>query len=153
MITVKIEGLDELKNGLDSAVSDIPQQINWAMVQSVNVVKNSAQDYAPYKTGTLRRSIYTDVQDNGFTGIVAQDPDVADYGVYMEYGTGPHIIEAINKRVLADQSMNLIFGKIVHHPGTAPRPFMSPAIEDNIDTIQGYFSEAVKRLIDTIANS
>ena len=54
--------------------------------------------------------------------------DGVTYGIDVEFGTDPHIIIAKNKKVLANKKKGLIFGKIVHHPGTVAQPFMRPAL-------------------------
>ena len=54
--------------------------------------------------------------------------DGVTYGIHVEFGTDPHLIIAKNKKVLANKKKGLIFGKIVHHPGTTSQPFMRPAL-------------------------
>src|ERR1039458_8035668 len=48
----------------------------------------------------------------------------ASYAPYVEFGTGPHEIKAVNKRVLANVQTGQIFGPLVHHPGTKANPFL-----------------------------
>ena len=147
-LSLYIEGLDEFRNNVSNASGQINELVSEAMTQATEQVKNTAQDLAPFKTGNLKRSIYSDISNNGFTGTVHQDPNIAPYGAGIEFGTRPHDIVAVNKKVLADRSMNIIFGKIVHHPGNAPMPFMEPALENNLDIIQGFFHDAVQKLLD-----
>jgi len=45
------------------------------------------------------------------------------------HNTDPHIIRTKNKKVLANKKKGLIFGKIVHHPGTTAQPFFRPALD------------------------
>ncbi len=150
-ITLKIEGLDKFRDDVHRGAAEIPGQIRYAMAKAVNAVKNTAQPMAPFKTGNLRRSVYTEVQNNGFKGIIGVDANAAPYGIYMEYGTRPHAITAVNKRALANVRANIVFGKIVQHPGTAARPFMAPALEQNTDIIKGYFSDAILKIVQIMA--
>jgi HK97 gp10 family phage protein len=149
-LTFKIEGLDELKRDIQKGGSELKKEVKWAMSNSVNVVKNSAQVAAPYKTGTLRRSIYTDIQDSGFKGIVGQDSNMASYGIGVEYGTRPHTIEPVNKRALYWKGA-LYPVRRVNHPGTAAHPFMQPALDDNIDNIKAYFDKAILNIVHFMA--
>ena len=63
----------------------------------------------------------------------------AEYARYVEEGTRPHIIRPVRARVLAwggDRRLTgslrsgarpTSFARIVHHPGTRPKPFLRPA--------------------------
>ena len=149
-ITLTIEGLDQFKADVQKGADNIQPEIQTAMVNSVNQVKNEAQNIAPYQTGTLRRSIYTDIQDNGFTGIVGQDSNIAPYGIDVEYGTAPHEIYPVNKKALFWKGALNPY-RHVHHPGTRANPFMSDAINNSLDAIQGFFEKAVQNIVDIMA--
>lgn len=149
-VVLTIEGLDEFRQDVSNAGSKLRSNVRWAMVQSVNIVKNSAQQLAPYKTGTLRRSIYTDVQQSGFRGVIAQDSAIASYGAHIEYGTKAHTISAINKKALFWKgAMHPV--RSVRHPGFRGKPYMLPALEQNVNLIKDYFSEALRRTVVAIA--
>ncbi len=125
MINLKIEGLDTLKASFAQGADQIQEEVKSAMVQSTNMVKIKARDLAPYKTGALQKSIFSKIEDNGFTGVVAQDLNVAWYGYFQEYGTR--------------------FMK-----GT---PHMRPAFEQNVAAIESIFEKAVDNVLEKIANS
>jgi len=146
-LQLTIQGLTEFQGDIANAVSsELPKQVKWAMVQSVNAVKNSAQGMVAYKTGTLRRSIFTDVSDTGFQGKVTQDSSVAPYGIYIEYGTAAHAINPVNAKALFWPGAAHPVKRVMH-PGTSARPFMTPALENNLDTITAYFSQAIKNVV------
>jgi HK97 gp10 family phage protein len=148
-ITLKVEGLDKLQAGMTNAPSVIRKEVKWAMTNSVNAVKITAADNAPFKTGTLKRSIHTDIQDEGFKGVVYQNPDEAPYGIFIEYGTKPHEINPTNKKALFwNGAINPY--KRVMHPGSKANPFMTPALENNVNTIQAYFEKAIQNLFNTL---
>lgn len=149
-IQVTILGLNEFKADLSNAPAEIQRQVKWAMVQSVNAVKNTAQEMVPYKTGTLRRSIFTDVAESGNRGVVAQDPSIAPYGIMVEYGTAAHDIVPVNRKALFWKGALNPY-KRVHHPGTKAKPFMAPALEKNLDVITQYFSAAIKNVVLKLA--
>lgn len=149
-IDLKIEGLEEFKGDVQKGADGIKDEVQKAMVNSVNTVKNTAQDTVAYKTGTLRRSIFTDIQDNGFTGIVGVDSNMAPYGAGIEFGTAPHIIVPVNKKALFWKGALNPYRK-VNHPGTRPNPFMGPALENSLAAIQQFFEEAMQTIIETMA--
>jgi hypothetical protein len=149
-INIEIEGLDQFQGDIQKADSNIPDEIGKAMVNSVNTIKNTAQDLVHYVTGTLRRSIFTDVQDNGFTGIVGVDPNIAPYGYGVEFGNPAHIILPVNKKALFWKGALNPY-RLVHHPGNQPYPFMQPALENSVNAIQNFFETAVQNIIATMA--
>lgn len=150
MITLRIEGLDELKSDFARGVEEIPGEIRAAMVQATGRVQIRARELAPYKRGNLRQSIFTEIQDNGFKGIVGQDATKAKYGIYQEYGTQPYVILPVTKKALYWKGA-LHPVRVVNHPGIKAHPFMQPAFDENIDKIQEIFEKAVDNIINVIA--
>jgi len=63
--------------------------------------------------------------DDGLVGYVEAH---AEYPIYVEVGTGPHLIESHGDYPLRD-SKGHVFGKTVHHPGTHAQPFLRPALD------------------------
>ncbi len=145
-IHLVIQGLDQFENDLTLAKADIEPQIKQAMVKSTNVVQQEAQRRAPYKTGTLRRSILPSVSSNGLVGTVLQDSSIAKYGIMIEYGTKAHAINPVNKQALFWNGALNPYRRVMH-PGFAAKPFMFPALEAKVDDIQRYFSEAINNIV------
>ena len=74
---------------------------------------------------------------NSFTHIVEEDGnDIlgreinnSKHAACVEYGTKPHVIEPVNKKVLAFKvDGQTVFAKKVNHPGTQAIPFMRGAL-------------------------
>ena len=78
----------------------------------------------PVDNGFLRNSINFEITGEGIK------ISMADYGVYVEYGTAPHIIRPKTAKALAFKGKNgkTVFAKQVNHPGTNPQPFIRPAL-------------------------
>lgn len=51
------------------------------------IIENAAKEYCPVRTGTLRRSIHTEIEYPDQNRVVALIGPDAPYGVYVEYGT------------------------------------------------------------------
>jgi hypothetical protein len=145
-LQVQIQGIEEFKADVAGASAELRKQAKWAMSQSVNVVKNTAQNTVNYKTGTLRRSIYTDITSDGFQGSVVQDSSIAPYGIDIEYGTRAHEIVPVNKKALFWKGALNPYKRVMH-PGYAGKPFMQPALENNLQAITDYFSTALKNVV------
>lgn len=137
--TLEIDGLDDLIQNTSLAAAQINQQIGVAMSQSVNQIKNDAQNLAPYVTGQLRQSITADVQDSGLTGIVYQDPSIAPYGSYVEFGTGIYVGNSRWKGNIPGVGWRWINGQ-------RPQPYLIPAFQNDIELVQGYFQEAIRQI-------
>ncbi len=145
-IVLQIEGLKAFEGNVAGASAELTSQVKWAMVQSTNTVKNTAQRLAPYKTGTLRRSIFTQISDTGFKGTVAQDSSIANYGSMVEYGTSAHAIDPLNKQALFWNGALHPYRRVMH-PGTKAKPYMFPALTGSLDDIRAYFSIALKNVV------
>jgi hypothetical protein len=62
----------------------------------------------------------------------------APYGIWVNNGTPPHVIESHGPWPLRNRATGQVFGPIVHHPGTRPQPF----ITDSLSAIAGAIVEA-----------
>lgn len=102
------------------------------------VIETEAKRRAPRITGTLIRSIHTEITRQDATEAAAAVGTNVEYGPHVEYGTGLHGPKAteiiIRPRraggVLRFQIGNrIVFAKSVKHPGIRPRPFLEPAFD------------------------
>jgi hypothetical protein len=48
----------------------------------------------------------------------------APYSLYVNNGTPPHVIESHGPWPLRNRATGQVFGRVVHHPGTSPQPFI-----------------------------
>ncbi len=87
------------------------------------------------RTGKLRQSIF-DSADRG--AMAATVGTKLKYGVYLERGTGPSLIEPRRKRALVfggwvssagGMKWGWVFTGRVYHPGIRPRPYIRTTIE------------------------
>ena len=85
------------------------------------------------QTGHLMKSVGSEMHKTlpiGRAGVTKSAP----YGKYLEFGTGPRTIRAKKAKILTDGKT--FFGRVVKHPGIAPRPFLRPALKKSIPEIQ-----------------
>ena len=76
----------------------------------------------------------------------------ATYAPFVEFGTKPHIIKAVNARVLANKKTGQMFGPIVHHPGTSANPFMERIVAAAQPDIDNLFVQALDKINVQIAS-
>jgi HK97 gp10 family phage protein len=108
---------------LDDVLAE--QAVVRALTAGALLIENDAKRRAPYKTGTLRRSIHTE-QGDGMEVLIGPD---APYGARIEFGyVGP------DKR-----------GRMFHQPA---QPYLRPAFDENRDAAIKEVGEALAQLLE-----
>lgn len=79
--------------------------------------------------GHLRSSIGWE-QGRDSDGMYFDVQALADYALFVEVGTRPHVIESHGDYPLRNARTGQVFGRRVNHPGTAAQPFLRPALDD-----------------------
>ncbi|MGH3275993.1 MAG: HK97 gp10 family phage protein [Streptosporangiaceae bacterium] len=82
--------------------------------------------YSGHESGHLRSSVRAFRQGNDSVII----GPTADYAKFVVEGTRPHIIRAHGDYSLHNRATGRYFGRVVHHPGTAPNPFVTEAAQE-----------------------
>ncbi|WP_424236322.1 HK97-gp10 family putative phage morphogenesis protein [Bhargavaea ginsengi] len=80
---MKLTGMNKLVNKLDKGMN-IDTPVKQIVRKHSSTINRNAQKQAPVDTGELRRSIRTEYQDGGLTGVTRAG---AHYAPYVEYGT------------------------------------------------------------------
>lgn len=95
-----------------------------AMQRAVLIVEAEGKREAPVKTGNLRRTITSRVEDGGNRGIVGTN---ARYARAVHDGSKAHTIRPVNGKALYWKGAKHPV-KSVKHPGTKGNPFFERAI-------------------------
>jgi hypothetical protein len=144
---VLIPNLAALQDAMASYPSIATPIVQSAVAASQAILaKFTTPGIVPVKTGYL-------VQHWGFDigNLQARWYPQASYAPYVEFGTAPHIIKAVNKRVLANVAAGEVFGPIVHHPGTKANPFLERIVAAAQPEITAMFDQAMGKIIGAIA--
>jgi len=97
-----------------------------------NDLVNELVRVCPVDNGFLRNSIHYKVE--GDTIWIK----MADYALYVEFGTPPHIIKPKTAKALHWKAGGKdVFASIVHHPGTRPQPFIR-------NTLRSHFGDIIR---------
>lgn len=93
-------------------------------------VVNRAKVLAPVDTGRLRASIRIESRRTlTLRSIYTIGSDV-EYAGFVNDGTRPHIIRPKTAQALRFRiGGRIVYAKLVHHPGTRPRPFLDDALK------------------------
>lgn len=104
----------------------------WQVIESIAAIQVDAvlteiEDDAlrtvPFDSGDLYDSIKKNYTPGNLEGTVSVG---TDHWAPTEYGSRPHYIRAVTKKVLSDGKS--IFGKTVYHPGTPEQSFMRTSL-------------------------
>lgn len=128
-INVEIDNLEMVIKGLEDAVID---DIRPGIEKACALVERSAKEKAPKDTGALRRSITSEVREDGneVYGVVFTP---LEYAPYVEFGTGLFAESGGRKDVpwcYQDDK-----GEWHSTYGQKPQPFMRPALTENREEI------------------
>jgi hypothetical protein len=144
---ITIQNLPQLQDALKNYPTIAKPIIQSAVVASqAALAKFTTSATVPVLTGYLLQNWGFDIGT-----LQASWYPKAVYAPYVELGTGPHIIEAKNAKVLANPKTGQIFGRTVHHPGTKANPFLERIMAAAQPDIDGLFGTALDRINETIA--
>lgn len=108
------------------------------------LVTNRAKILTPVDTGRLRASIRPSLNLSGNRPSFRVSTNVA-YAGYVNDGTRPHDIRPRNARALRFRvGGRTVFARVVHHPGTRPRPFLDRALLE-VSRARGWVYRVVQR--------
>lgn len=144
--TLEVEGLDELLKDAERMGAQVQPLNRAAITNSLNRVQSEARQRARHRTGTLQRSILTQVSyPNGQVSVDAKQ------GIFNEVGTGLYgpeakpIVPKTAKALAWKSGGSLVFAKKVK--GMKAQPFFKPGI----DAALGYMQAQFMTVLDKIA--
>lgn len=149
MFDIVIPNLQSLQDALSAFPSIAQPILQSAITGSIAILaKFTNASTVPVFTGMLMQNWLPQ-----FGTLTASWISQTAYAPYVEYGTRPHIINVVNKRVLANVNTGDIFGPTVHHPGTAANPFIERIIAAATPEIDELFTAALSQITSQIAQS
>lgn len=147
---VEIKGLDSLLADVRKAGGSADRLVRAAIQNSTSHIQSRAREKAPHRTGTLQRSIMTEVSMSNGRVYVGEK-----YGIYFEMGTGIYgqyrrYIVPKNAKVLAWRSGgSMVFAKRVR--GIPKQPFFKPAIDESKGYVNDQFIDVRNILVRELA--
>lgn len=143
--------------GLHHAWEPVKASVERGISRSTALVTNAAIEKAPRKTGNLKRSIMAEpVESIGgkYLGHVKQDKQVASYGPFVEFGTG--IYGPKHAPIKPRHAPYLVWRnssgwhRAKQVRGMRPRPYMRPALKDNVDNVERIMNDELKHAVKRI---
>jgi HK97 gp10 family phage protein len=138
-----VSGLSELDKLLKELPAKVERNIlRGAMRAGAKVFEGRAKQLVPVRSGQLRDSIKVSTRSKRgrVSATVRAGGKKAFYAHMVEFGTARHFIKPRKRKSLFFAGLAR---EVVDHPGSAPRPFMRPALD-------GGQAEAVNAAADYI---
>ena len=117
-----------------------------AMQRSVLIVEAAAKREAPVRTGNLRRTITSRVEQGGQRGVVGTN---APYARPVHDGSRLHLIRPVRARALMWKGAAHPV-RVVKHPGSKANPFFERAIASSKAGVERELSDWGGRLFGSI---
>lgn len=146
MAEIVLEGAEELAAKLaalgEAAAGDV---LRAAVRAGALLVQNDAKEMAPYRTGTLKRSIHTEVEGDGHMAEATVGTNEI-YAAQVEFGG---TITPKNAKMLhwVDKSGQHHFAKSVTQPA---RPYLRPALDQNMDAAANEIGAALRAALEAV---
>ena len=140
-VEVSTRGLD-----FEEVAKILDQETKQLLIERLAEVAYYEAFYtAPWKTGKLARSIVTEIKEGE-----AKLQALAPYAKFVIEGTRPHEIHPASANVLVfkAKSGDLVFTKLVRHPGTKPNPFLQRAVDKAREQIDSIWTELFEDLVE-----
>lgn len=141
MVTIRIEGIPELRHKLDNP-NLIAGPVREFLLKSSFTVEGKAKQLAPVDTGRLRASITSIIRPTQ-----AMVAPTVNYGAAVEYGTRPHFpppdaLEGWARRHgFPSAGGAFLLARSISRRGTRPQPYMRPAATQSQPDISRFAGE------------
>lgn len=136
---IQLNGLEGIVERLETY--DDAQKFEAQLKKACALVERAAKEKAPKGTGELRRSITSEIKQEGdnLLGVVFTP---LEYAPYVEFGTG--LFAEDGGRTDVPWRYQDDRGEWHTTSGQHPQPFMRPAIDENREEILRILREALK---------
>lgn len=138
-----VKGFDELNAKLQSLSMSVPDLLEKGLTQGAAIVEAKAKGYAPYESGTFRRSINYRTKEKSLNSVIIEVGTNLKYARLQEFGG---TIKAKNKPFLIFRTKDgrWVKTKSVYVP---PHPYMTPAMDESHDLINAAFKFKVESIL------
>lgn len=133
--------INKLEKQLNKMFENIIDKLEDTMDESLDLVKNTAEELVPVKTRKLKESIKKEIikDDEGITGVVKAGGSEAPYAPYVEFGTGQR---GEASHIESKEEFDIDYDS--EWVGMAAQPFMYPAMKINKEKIKGNLINDIK---------
>ena len=148
-MTVQLKGAEELRKALQELVPKMQANvIRGGLRAGAKVIMKATQEKVPSHLGLLKKSIRvgTSFRNGVAKATVKAGNKDAFYWHWLEFGTHAHEIRPKNGKSLFFAGIS---GSIIHHPGAKAKPFLRPAMDENISAAMAAVGEYINKKLGT----
>ncbi|WP_240458701.1 HK97-gp10 family putative phage morphogenesis protein [Virgibacillus sp. Bac330] len=124
-IGIEMGGLKQFERAVDRFEEKFINAVKRVVVETAELIQSQAQALAPVDDGNLKQSIEIRYFNRGLSAEIIVG---AEYGIYVEYGTGIYALEG-NGRKTPWVYWSEKLGRYVYTKGMKAQPYWTPAIE------------------------
>lgn len=124
-IGIEMGGLKQFERAVDRFEEKFINAVKRVVVETAELIQSQAQALAPIDDGNLKQSIEIRYFNRGLSAEIIVG---AEYGIYVEYGTGIYALEG-NGRKTPWVYWSEKLGRYVYTKGMKAQPYWTPAIE------------------------
>lgn len=125
-MAIEFEGLDDIIGALSDVVDDINDAVRRGVEIGGKIIQSECKAQCPVDTGELRDSI-TEQTSGGNLSYVSEIGPTADYGIYVEMGTGIYATGGAGRQ--DPWRYQDAHGQWHTTRGQPPQPYMEPGFE------------------------
>lgn len=134
MVSEGSADITALAERLRRAGQNSQQALLDTLMQAATYIAETMKSLCPVDTGNLRDSI--GVRSQGDSIVIGPDLEQAPYAGYVEFGTAPHEIRPKTAKALRFTiGGQVVFARVVHHPGTKPAYYVARAFEQWLERL------------------
>jgi HK97 gp10 family phage protein len=131
----ELEGMDQLLRRISEMGAEVSTQVEKdALVEGAKIVRDAGETKAPKLTGNLKANIVISDVKNGKIDIGPNQQGDAFYGYFLEFGRS-----AGTKKTGSKKGFN--------YPAMPPHPFMQPAFEENVSSVQEEMAKVIRQAL------
>ena len=144
MVTVKLEGGDNIIKALEGKQGDLKAAIEAILMVGAEIIRQAA---ASRTKGKIAANM-TKEKLPGSPITVGIGPSKRQwYARFREFGTKAHSVKPRRAKAL-QVGLDTFRASVRNHPGTAAQPFLRPALDENGGDAQAAMGNEVKRVLD-----
>lgn len=153
MYTLKVKGLDELRQAVKKSPDTTYKELSKAITTSVNFIRPIMRGEMPVgKTRKLSGNVQA--QTDGLTGSVGPNLDITPYAVWVHRGTG--LYGPFKSRIVPVRKKALYWPG-ARHPvkstaGQVANPFVERTYNQIKNPVEQIFEKSVQRIVKSLAN-
>jgi HK97 gp10 family phage protein len=147
MITLKIVGIEKLRDALKKFPTIATRNINTAIRKTLTSIERDARQNAPKDQGGLKANWRVEI--GTLKGSLESGQD---YALYVHDGTRPHMppISAVTPWANRHGIPPFLVARSIARHGTKANPFLYKALESNLKYAEQQFTDAINKTINEI---